>query len=87
ILANLEEKSQDTRSRGAVERASQKLLPGFALVPPCPQETCGDAACPAPGAPVPEHPVITRLTALDVDGMTPIEALMLLNQWKGMIKQ
>jgi DNA mismatch repair protein MutS len=33
-----------------------------------------------------EHPIITQLTDLDVDGMTPIQALMLLNQWKDMIK-
>ncbi|WP_203529449.1 DNA mismatch repair protein MutS [Pseudodesulfovibrio sp. JC047] len=74
ILAKLEEKSQDTHSKGAVERASQTLLPGFG----------------APPIEVPEklveHPIITQLVDLDVDGMTPIQALMLLNQWKDMIK-
>ncbi|MEF2229557.1 MAG: DNA mismatch repair protein MutS, partial [Pseudodesulfovibrio sp.] len=74
ILANLEEKSQDERSGGAVERASQRLLPGFGA-PPI-----------EIGPELTEHPIITQLTALDVDGMTPIQALMLLNQWKDMIK-
>jgi DNA mismatch repair protein MutS len=79
ILANLEEKSQDNRSGGAVERASQTLLPGFTAAPPCADERGDDA-------PRPEHPVVARLAALDLDGMTPIQALMLLNQWKEMVK-
>ncbi|QGY42062.1 DNA mismatch repair protein MutS [Pseudodesulfovibrio cashew] len=74
ILAKLEEKSQDSRSEGAVERASQTLLPGFGAPP---IEIRGELT---------EHPIITQLTELDVDGMTPIQALMLLNQWKEMIK-
>jgi DNA mismatch repair protein MutS len=81
ILANLEEKSQDSRSKGAVERASQRLLPGFAAVP------SGGRECVETDGHSREHPVIAQLTALDVDGMTPIEALMLLNQWKDMIKE
>lgn len=75
ILAKLEEKSQDNKSRGAVERASQTLLPGFGAPPIEIREE------------LVEHPVITQLTELDVDGMTPIQALMLLNQWKDMIKE
>nr|WP_321514685.1 DNA mismatch repair protein MutS [uncultured Pseudodesulfovibrio sp.] len=75
ILAKLEEKSQDSQSKGAVERASQTLLPGFG----------------APRIEIPEelveHPIVTQLVDLDVDGMTPIQALMLLNQWKDMIKE
>jgi len=74
ILANLEEKSQDNRSRGAVERASQTLLPGFGAPPIEIREE------------LTEHPIVTQLVELDVDGMTPIQALMLLNQWKDMIK-
>jgi DNA mismatch repair protein MutS len=81
ILANLEEKSQDSRSKGAVERASQKLLPGFAMVDPnAGQVEDAVERCP-------EHPMVKQLTDLDVDGMTPIQALMLLNQWKDMIKE
>ncbi|MGE4422884.1 MAG: DNA mismatch repair protein MutS [Pseudodesulfovibrio sp.] len=74
ILAELEEKSQDSQAKGAVDRASQTLLPGFGAPPiKIDRELC-------------EHPIITQLTDLDVDGMTPIQALMLLNQWKDMIK-
>ncbi|WP_229596892.1 DNA mismatch repair protein MutS [Pseudodesulfovibrio sediminis] len=74
ILAKLEEKSQDSNSRGAVEKASQTLLPGFGAPPIEIREE------------LTEHPIITQLVDLDVDGMTPIQALMLLNQWKDMIK-
>ncbi|QJB58495.1 DNA mismatch repair protein MutS [Pseudodesulfovibrio sp. zrk46] len=74
ILAKLEEKSQETRSKGAVERASQTLLPGFGAPP---IEISEELV---------EHPIITQLTEIDVDGMTPIQALMLINQWKDMIK-
>lgn len=75
ILAKLEEKSQDNQSKGAVERASQTLLPGFGAPP---IEISEELV---------EHPIITQLVDLDVDGMTPIQALMLLNQWKDMIKE
>ena len=75
ILAKLEEKSQDTASKRAVDRASQTLLPGFGAPP---IEINGELT---------EHPIITQLVDLDVDGMTPIQALMLLNQWKDMIKE
>jgi len=75
ILANLEEKSQNTRSKGAVERASQTLLPGFGAPA---IEISGELA---------EHPIITQLVELDVNDMTPIQAMMLLNQWKDMIKE
>jgi len=74
ILAKLEEKSQDKGSNAAVERASQTLLPGFGAPP---IEISAELV---------EHPIVTQLTELDVDGMTPIQALMLLNQWKDMIK-
>lgn len=74
ILAKLEEKSQDERSKAAVERASQTLLPGFGAPPIEIREE------------LVEHPIITQLVDLDVDGMTPIQALMLLNSWKDMMK-
>lgn len=75
ILAKLEEKSQDNESKRAVDRASQTLLPGFGAPP---IEISAELA---------EHPIVTQLTDLDVDAMTPIQALMLLNQWKDMIKE
>ena len=74
ILAKLEEKSQNNSSKGAVERASQTLLPGFGAPPIVIRKE------------LTEHPIVTQLVELDVDGMTPIQALMLLNQWKDMIK-
>jgi DNA mismatch repair protein MutS len=57
-----------------VERASQTLLPGFGAPPIVISEE------------LTEHPIVSQLVELDVDGMTPIQALMLLNQWKDMIK-
>ena len=74
ILAKLEEKSQDNKSKGAVDRACQTLLPGFGAPPIEISEE------------LTEHPIVKQLMDLDVDGMTPIQALMLLNQWKDMIK-
>lgn len=70
VLAELEKKSQDERVGGKVEKASMSLLPGLGSPAP-------EAAQPAE-----EHPVIRQLTELDVDGMTPIEALTILNKWK-----
>ncbi|WP_243547348.1 DNA mismatch repair protein MutS [Pseudodesulfovibrio tunisiensis] len=70
ILAKLEEKSQDERSGKIVDRASQSLLPGFGV----------------PRVEIPEemteHPVVTQLREVDVNGMTPIQALVMLNQLK-----
>ena len=64
ILAKLEEKSQNNSSKGAVERVSQTLLPGFGAPPIIISEE------------LTEHPIVTQLVELDVDGMTPIQALM-----------
>jgi DNA mismatch repair protein MutS len=70
VLAELEKKSQDERVEGKVERASMTLLPGM------------ETPTTAQSQPLEEHPIIRQLTELDVDGMTPIEALTILNQWK-----
>jgi DNA mismatch repair protein MutS len=70
VLAELEKKSQDERVGGKVENATQTLLPGLGSPAP--------ANCPEPE----EHPVVRQLSELDVDGLTPIEALTILNQWK-----
>lgn len=75
ILAQLEEKSQDTKST-TMERVSQTLLPGV----------CASPARPEPFEFEKEHPFIAELEELDVDGMTPLEALTLLNQWKMSLK-
>ena len=68
ILANLEEKALN--SRQATARASQTLLPGLTPQP-----------SPSPEAP-PEHPLARRIRELDVDAMTPLEALALLHAIK-----
>ena len=33
-------------------------------------------------APPPEHPLASELRTIDVDGMTPLEALQRLSEWK-----
>jgi DNA mismatch repair protein MutS len=70
VLASLEEKSQSDRDgSSAVISARQTLLPGF--TPPEPEP-----------APVVQHPILTELTRLNVEGMTPLAALTLLHEWK-----
>lgn len=70
VLASLEEKSQNSReASAAVANARQSLLPGF--VQPEPEK---------PQAV--EHPVLTELRRLNVEGMTPLAALTLLHEWK-----
>ncbi len=72
LLAKLEEKSQDSRTRNAVALACQTTLPGLAPArPETPQE----------------HPLLTALRELDVDGLTPIQALTLISQWKQGLKE
>ncbi len=67
LLANLEEKAQNRRQ--ATVRASQTLLPGLAQAEPT--ETV-----------IEEDPVVRRIRELDVDAMTPLEALALLHEFK-----
>ena len=71
ILAKLEEKSQNERAQGA-PRCSRPHLPGL--------ETAGTTPAAA------ESPLVSALRELDVDGLTPIQALTLLHQWKQMLK-
>ncbi|XPV77971.1 MAG: DNA mismatch repair protein MutS [Desulfovibrio sp.] len=77
ILASLEEKSQNNKAvTDAVRQtAKQPLLPGMTPSQPKQVEV------------IKTHPVIDELETLDVDGLTPIEALTLLNQWKAQIKE
>ncbi|MGE4292281.1 MAG: DNA mismatch repair protein MutS [Desulfovibrio sp.] len=69
LLARLEEKSGGERAR-SVERASQTLLPGM-----CPPPAA------APEEPQ-EHPLLEELRALDLNDLTPLQALTILHQWK-----
>lgn len=72
ILASLEEKSQNER-RALAALQCQPTLPGLA-----PRQTPEQA-------PVPEqsqHPLLQTICELDVDVLTPLEALTLINRWK-----
>ncbi len=68
ILASLEEKSQNERSQN-ISETRQPVLPGLA-------PTVESAA------ELEEHPLLTKLRELDVDMLTPLEALTMINSWK-----
>ncbi|MDD4952827.1 MAG: DNA mismatch repair protein MutS, partial [Desulfovibrionaceae bacterium] len=69
ILAVLEEKKHNAGAIGSPRLAGQPLLPGM--------EPRSEAR-----AEVQEHPLSEALRELDVDAMTPLEALTLLHKWK-----
>lgn len=68
LLAQLEEKNSGDRAR-AVERASQTLLPGMSPQADEPED-------------VQEHPLLVELRALDLNDLTPLQALTMLHHWK-----
>ncbi len=73
ILANLEEKSQDMDGHTVNHTTSvQSILPGMI----CTGTEKENAAPPE------DHAIIKELRNLDVNGLSPIEALTLMNQWK-----
>ncbi len=73
ILANLEEKSQDNNLRsGKQTTIVQSILPGM-LTPGTNDKK---------DIPPEDHEVIKELRHLDINGLSPIEAITLLNQWK-----
>lgn len=73
ILANLEEKSQDMDGQPVYQAPSvQSILPGMIC-------TGNDNKNEIPPE---DHVLIKELRNLDVNGLSPIEALTLLNQWK-----
>ncbi|TIH12109.1 DNA mismatch repair protein MutS [Marinifilum sp. JC120] len=73
ILANLEEKSQDVDGHPVHQAPSvQSILPGMICTG---NEKKNEA-------PPEDHALIKELRNLDVNGLSPIEALTLLNQWK-----
>ncbi|WP_320172613.1 DNA mismatch repair protein MutS [Maridesulfovibrio sp.] len=71
ILADLEEKSGEG-GHGSHVTAVQSVLPGMGCV----------GSDRKNGVPPEEHAVVKALRDLDVNGLSPIEALTLLNQWK-----
>ncbi len=76
ILAELEQRSKQLKQDNkpsSEQRRSQSLLPGIAEQNPFPL-THKENTTP--------HPFIQELNKLDLNELTPIEALNLLNQWK-----
>ncbi|MGE4298564.1 MAG: DNA mismatch repair protein MutS [Desulfovibrionaceae bacterium] len=70
VLAELEAKARDRDDTLTAPRAvAQSLLPGFA--------PCAEGAPAAAG-----HPMLDALRSVDVDRLTPMDALTLLNRWK-----
>ena len=77
ILADLERRAGGTRSLMALRApAQQSVLPGMA--PPAPEPA------PAPALPKEVEAFIHELKALEVDRLTPIEALNFLHTWKSL---
>lgn len=73
ILAELEEKSRDGSSEHAPRSSAvQSILPGML----CSGNENKNEAPPE------DHAIVKELRDLDVNGLSPIEALTLLNQWK-----
>jgi DNA mismatch repair protein MutS len=75
ILDQLEKSSKRQHGQTVREMITREpLLPGLAGTQP------GDA----PQAPTPPalHPIVRELQDMDIDGLTPLEALTILNKWK-----
>jgi DNA mismatch repair protein MutS len=58
------------------------LLPGFARPEPAEPSNRATPAAPQPAPKQPAHPLLTTLRDLDPDGITPMEALKLVCEWK-----
>ncbi|WP_432736311.1 DNA mismatch repair protein MutS [Maridesulfovibrio sp. FT414] len=71
ILAELEEKSRTSGEHAPRTTAVQSILPGMLCSGSSNKE-----------APPEDHAIVKELRNLDVNGLSPIEALTLLNQWK-----
>lgn len=73
ILAELE-KVRDGKAEAGPKNLGQTALPGlWTHCPPTPDATPGEA---------PAHPLIDELSLLQIDRLTPLEALSLLSDWK-----
>ncbi|SDL19687.1 DNA mismatch repair protein MutS [Maridesulfovibrio ferrireducens] len=74
ILANLEEKSQDSNLHPTERKTIvQSILPGM---------ICSGTNNDKNDIPPEDHEIIKELRHLDINGLSPIEAITLLNQWK-----
>ncbi|OEU70230.1 MAG: DNA mismatch repair protein MutS [Desulfovibrio sp. S3730MH75] len=73
ILADLEEKSQDSNLHPVARAATvQSILPGM----------ISSGTNENNDTPPEDHEIVKELRDLDVNGLSPIEAITLLNQWK-----
>jgi DNA mismatch repair protein MutS len=73
ILAILEEKSQDSNLHPTARAATvQSILPGM---------ICSGKNA-VTDTPPEDHEIVKELRDLDINGLSPIEAITLLNQWK-----
>ncbi|WP_291328067.1 DNA mismatch repair protein MutS [Desulfovibrio sp. UCD-KL4C] len=73
ILANLEEKSHDNNLHSGTQATIvQSILPGL----------LASGTNDKNDTPPEDHEVIKELRHLDINGLSPIEAITLLNQWK-----
>jgi DNA mismatch repair protein MutS len=79
VLAGLESSGADSGKSGA-RVAPQRLLPGLEETGPQDRKSASPPGV-VPGE-VKQHPVVTLLGDLDTDGLTPMQALALLNEWK-----
>jgi DNA mismatch repair protein MutS len=75
ILQGLERKSLQQQGIPVRElRTREPMLPGLG---------CGDTSADSSDTtPTAIHPIIQQLQAMDIDALTPLEALTLLNKWK-----
>jgi len=77
ILAELEKKARDAEQRVEARLTAQIMLPGMLLpgsLGKAPVETEIDVA--------EAHPLVEELGKLEIDRLTPLEALNVLHQWK-----
>ena len=84
VLAVLEKKAKSADRRLEAMHAAQTLLPGFTPLPVVQtQDTKHKDADPiTETGPLEDHPLLEELAGLDIDQLTPMEALNVLNTWK-----
>ena len=75
LLRELEQKARDANERVQRVASMQTLLPGMPTVAgPPPDAGAEDEQC---------HPVLDALLKVEIERLTPLEALNLLHEWKG----
>ena len=79
ILADLE-RVRDGKADAAKKDLGQPVLPG--LWTHCPPAGSGEAGDQGDPGASPAHPMVDELSALQIDRLTPLEALGILSDWK-----